>query len=75
MKIRLDLVHAAGDQLLNWASAQTLFELLGIPAPDKMPEPGTVLTDPTGRFRAFIVAGDHYYPLKQREDLAARLDP
>jgi hypothetical protein len=40
-----------------------------------MPAPGTVLTDPSGLFRAEIVDADHYYPLKQRDALAARLDP
>ena len=75
LKIHLDLVHSAGDQLLNWESARTLFELLGIEAPDKTPAVGTVLTDRTGRFRATIVDGDHYYPLKHRDELAQRLDP
>lgn len=73
--IRLELIHSAGDMLLNWASAQTLFELLGIRAPKKTPAPGTTLTDDTGRFRAHIVDGDHYWPLKRRDELAARLEP
>jgi hypothetical protein len=75
LDIGLELVHAAGDKLLNWVSAQTLFELLGIRAPAQAPAAGTVLTDRTGRFRASIVDGDHYYPLKQRDALARRLDP
>ena len=75
LNIGLELIHATDDQLLNWVSAQTLFERLGISAPEKAPEAGTVLTDKTGLFRATIVAGDHYYPLKQRDDLARRLDP
>jgi len=75
LKIHLDLIHASGDQLLNWESARTLFERLGIAAPDKAPAAGTVLSDATGRFRASIVDGDHYYPLKRRDDLARRLDP
>jgi hypothetical protein len=73
--IRLDLVHATGDQLLNWDSARTLFELLGIESPAAAPAAGTVLTDENGRFRATIVDGDHYFPLKQPEKLAAILDP
>ncbi|MDE2144158.1 MAG: hypothetical protein KGJ84_17255, partial [Elusimicrobia bacterium] len=72
MKIGLELIHATEDQLLNWVSAQTLFERLGIAAPDQAPKAGTVLTDKSGLFRATIVAGDHYYPLKQRDDLARR---
>lgn len=73
--IRLDLVHSAKDQLLNWASAKTLFDLLGIKAPDAAPPSGTVLRDGTGRFRARIVDADHYFPLKQPEALARILDP
>jgi hypothetical protein len=75
MRISLELIHATGDQLLNWVSAQILFEILGIETPAKAPAAGTVLSDKTGRFRASIVDGDHYYPLKQRDDLARRLDP
>lgn len=75
LHIHLDLLHSSGDQLLNWESARSLFERLGIPAPETAPAPGTVLTDPTGRFRATIVDGDHYYPLKKRDDLARHLDP
>ena len=75
LHIHLDLIHASGDQLLNWESARTLFERLGIQAPENAPTPGTVLTDSTGRFRATIVDGDHYYPLKRRDDLARHLDP
>jgi hypothetical protein len=75
LHIHLDLIHASSDQLLNWESARTLFERLGIEAPETAPAPGTVLTDATGRFRATIVEGDHYYPLKRRDDLARRLDP
>jgi hypothetical protein len=75
LKIHLELVHSTGDQLLNWESARTLFELLGIEAPEKAPAAGAVLTDKTGLFRATIVDGDHYYPLKKRDDLARRLDP
>ena len=33
LRIRLELVHAAGDKLLNWATARALFERLGIAAP------------------------------------------
>lgn len=75
MKTRVDLVHADGDQLLNWQSALALYELLGIRAPANAPKAGTELSDDTGRFRAAIVSGDHYYPQKKRDDLARRLDP
>ncbi|MEQ1920146.1 MAG: hypothetical protein ABL955_13200, partial [Elusimicrobiota bacterium] len=73
--INLELVHADGDKLLNWDSAKVLFERLGIEAPEKAPPSGTVLTDKTGRFRARIVSGDHYFPLKHRDELAAILKP
>lgn len=75
LNIRLELVHADGDKLLNWESAKVLFERLGIEAPEKAPPSGTVLTDKTGRFRARIVTGDHYWPLKKREELAKILKP
>jgi hypothetical protein len=73
--LRLDLVHATGDQLLNWESARTLFELLGIESPRAAAPAGTVLTDRDGKFRATIVEGDHYFPLKQPDKLARILDP
>ena len=73
--IRLELIHADGDRLLNWESAKVLFERLGIEAPEKAPPSGTVLTDKTGRFRARIVTGDHYWPLKKRDELAKILKP
>jgi hypothetical protein len=73
--IRLDLVHSANDQLLNWASAKTLFDLLGIKAPESTPAPGTVLRDSSGSFRVRIVDADHYFPLKQPDALAKVLDP
>jgi len=72
--IKLELVHAAGDKLLNWASAKILFERLGIDAPEQAPAAGTELKDRTGRFRARIVDGDHYFPLKKRDELARILD-
>ena len=75
LKIRVDFVHSASDRLLNWESARTVFELFGIPSPERMPAPRTVLADRTGLFRAEIVDADHYYPLKRRDALAARLDP
>jgi hypothetical protein len=68
--IKLELVHSDGDALLNWESALTLFERLGIRAPKKAPPAGTVLTDESGRFRARIVSGDHYWPLKKPGELA-----
>lgn len=73
--IRLELIHSDSDKLLNWESAKVLFERLGIEAPEKAPKSGTVLTDKTGRFRARIVSGDHYFPLKRRDELAAILKP
>jgi hypothetical protein len=73
--IGLELVHADADKLLNWESAKVLFERLGIEAPEKAPPSGTVLTDKTGRFRARIVTGDHYFPLKKRDELAKLLKP
>ena len=73
--IRLELIHSDGDKLLNWESARVLFERLGIEAPEQAPPSGTVLTDKTGLFRARIVSGDHYFPLKRRDELAALLKP
>ncbi|UPT75675.1 MAG: hypothetical protein M0D55_08380 [Elusimicrobiota bacterium] len=73
--IRLELVHADGDKLLNWESAKALFERLGIPCPAKAPPVGAVLRDASGRFRARLVSGDHYWPLKRRDELAALLKP
>jgi hypothetical protein len=73
--VRLELVHSLGDQLLNWQAAQLLFERLGIKTPAAPPPAGTVLTDPSGFFRATVVDADHYYPMKNRDDLARRLDP
>ena len=75
LEIRLELVHADGDKLLNWESAQVLFERLGIESPKQAPPSGTILRDKTGRFRARIVTGDHYFPLKRRDELAAILKP
>jgi hypothetical protein len=68
--IRLELVHAVDDQLLNWGSARALFEVLGIDAPEQAPAAGAVLTDRSGLFRARVVEGDHYFPLKRRDELA-----
>ena len=75
LNIGLELVHADGDKLLNWESAKVLFERLGIEAPEKAPPSGTVLKDKTGKFRARIVSGDHYFPLKKRDELAKLLKP
>jgi hypothetical protein len=72
--VRLDFVHAAGDELLNWESARVVFELFGIKAPKDAPAPGAELRDKTGRMRAVIVDGDHYFPLKNREALARLVD-
>jgi hypothetical protein len=73
--VKLELVHALGDQLLNWQAAQLLFERLGIKTPAAPPAAGTVLTDPSGTFSATVVDADHYYPMKQPGALARRLDP
>ncbi len=73
--IYVDLVHAKSDQLLNWASAKALFTVLGIPAPSAAPDEGMVLSDDSGLFRAHVVAGDHYFPLKRWRELARILDP
>jgi hypothetical protein len=73
--IKLELVHSDGDKLLNWESARVLFERLGIDAPAKAPPSGTVLKDKSGLFRARIVSGDHYFPLKKRDELAKILKP
>ena len=73
--IRLEIVHAHGDKLLSWENAKILFERLGIEAPQMAPPSGTVLTDKTGRLRARIVEGDHYFPLKHRDELARILKP
>lgn len=75
LNIRLELIHADGDKLLNWESAKALFERLGIEAPKNAPPSGTVLRDKSGRFRARIVTGDHYWPLKKRDELAGILKP
>ena len=73
--MRLDLVHATQDQLLNWGSARVLFGLLGIPTPEAAPAPGGVLSSRDGLFRARIVSGDHYFPLKRPEQLGPLLEP
>lgn len=70
--VRLDVLHAAGDQLIPWVSERLLAEMLGIDAPEELPSPGTVLSDEDGLFRMIIVDGDHYFPLK-RPDLLRRL--
>jgi hypothetical protein len=72
--VRVDAVFAHGDQLLNWESEKLLLDLLGIPAPDQKPAAGTVLKDPTGRFTARVVDGDHYFPVKKSAELARLLD-
>ncbi len=72
--VRLELLHSAGDKLLNWEIARAVYDRLGIVSPDKQPEPGATLRDVTGRFRARIVDGDHYFPLKNPRGLAQILD-
>jgi hypothetical protein len=73
--LRLDMVHAAKDQLIQWPWAQITMKFFGIPAPDQLPAPGSVLRDASGRFSFTVVAGDHYFPLKDPEGLASLLSP
>ncbi len=74
LDIAVDFVHAAGDRLLDWRAARLLMERFGLAAPAKMPAAGTSFTDPTGRLRGLVVAGDHYFPLKEPGALARLLD-
>ena len=74
LNLELELVHSTRDALLNWKSAQILFERLGLNAPEKLPEAGTVIAAQEGRWRAHIVEGDHYFPLKRPAWLAKILD-
>lgn len=71
--IRLDLVHAAQDQLIPWSWARLTMRFFGIPAPESLPAPGTVLHDAGGRFSFTVVAGDHYFPLKRPSELGLLL--
>lgn len=73
--LEIVLVYATKDKLLNWESGKALFELLGLRAPAAMPPAGTVLRDPSGRVRAHIVEGDHYFPWKNPSGLSRILDP
>ena len=73
--IKLELVHAVSDQLLNWTSAKILFDLLGIKSPDAAPPAGTVLHDRSGQFTARLVEGDHYFPLKRSDELSRLMRP
>ncbi|MBI4669079.1 MAG: hypothetical protein HY747_07810 [Elusimicrobia bacterium] len=69
MGVKIDVIHSHGDKLVTWASAKLLLDFLGIRAPDKVPAAGTTLKDESGNWRAIIVDGDHYYPLKEPEEL------
>lgn len=69
--VRIDMVHARGDKLLNWETARALFELFGLPSPEALPEAGTELRAENAR--ALVVDGDHYWPLKQPGALAELL--
>ena len=73
--VRVEFVHSLRDQMLNWQAAQLLFGRFGIKTPAAAPPAGTVLSDPSGLFRATLVDADHYYPMKKPDDLARRLDP
>lgn len=73
--LRLDMVHADKDQLIQWPWAQLTMRSFGISAPAQPPAPGTVLRDPSGRFSFTVVAGDHYFPLKNPGELARLLAP
>ena len=67
--IRLDMVHADKDQLVRWPWARLTMDFFGIPAPERLPPPGTVLRDAAGLFSFRVVSGDHYFPLKQPAEL------
>lgn len=73
-KIRLELVHSAGDKLLSWESSRALLDELGIDSPEKLPPIGSILTDRTGLFRVRVVDGDHYFPLKKPAGLSEVMD-
>ncbi|MBI4060680.1 MAG: hypothetical protein HY403_04550 [Elusimicrobia bacterium] len=73
--LRLELVYSDADQLLSWESARAFLERLGIASPAEAPPAGSALRDKTGRLRARVVAGDHYFPLKRRDALAEILEP
>lgn len=73
--IRLELVYGRDDQFIPWKAERAVLERLGIAAPQELPPAGTVLRDSTGRISVTIVAGDHYYPLKDPAGFAEAIQP
>lgn len=69
LSVDLHIVHGRDDDMINWESARALLELFGLPSPAQAPEPGTILSRGGNRFKAHIVDGDHYWPLKQPDAL------
>ncbi|MBI5883563.1 MAG: alpha/beta hydrolase [Elusimicrobia bacterium] len=73
--IGLDLIHSKDDQLIPWVSAKLLFDLLAVPTPDKAPGAGSSFESADGLFRAKVVDGDHYFPLRKPAEFADLLAP
>ena len=67
--IRLEIIHAAQDQLIPWVSAKLAFELFGFKVPEKAPAAGREFRDQSGMFHLKVVDSDHYYPLREPQKL------
>jgi hypothetical protein len=67
--IRLEIIHAAKDQLIPWVSAKLAFELFGFKVPEKAPKAGREFRDESGMFHLKVVDSDHYYPLREPAQL------
>lgn len=67
--IRLEIIHAAQDQLIPWVSAKLAFELFGFKVPEKAPKAGREFRDESGMFHLKVVDSDHYYPLREPQQL------
>ncbi|MDD5628066.1 MAG: hypothetical protein PHU21_03310 [Elusimicrobia bacterium] len=67
--IRLEIIHAAKDQLIPWVSAKLAFELFGFKVPKNAPKPGREFRDQSGMFHLKVVDSDHYYPLREPQQL------
>lgn len=67
--IRLEIIHAAKDQLIPWVSAKLAFELFGFKVPKDAPKPGREFRDGSGMFHLKVVDSDHYYPLREPAQL------
>ncbi|MBI5240129.1 MAG: hypothetical protein HY926_06630 [Elusimicrobia bacterium] len=67
--IRMEIIHAAQDQLIPWVSAKLAFELFGFKVPDKAPKAGREFRDQSGMFHLKVVDSDHYYPLREPAQL------